>query len=118
TAGAGERRPGHRRRRRRQRHRSRRAHRAGAARRRAARPRPQRRPLLAARPATLARMSGALRVLVVDDDALVRGGLTMMLDGVHGISVVAEAADGDEVSAAADEHTPAVVLTTFDTDEN
>jgi DNA-binding NarL/FixJ family response regulator len=88
-----------------------------------------------------------IRVLVVDDDALVRGALTMMLDGANGIVVVAEAADGDEVPAAVDAHFPqlvlmdlrmprvdgivatrrirarinppeVIVLTTFDTDEN
>ncbi|KIH99754.1 LuxR family transcriptional regulator [Streptomonospora alba] len=58
----------------------------------------------------MARMSRELRILIVDDDALVRGGLSMMLDGVHGISVVGEAADGDEVTAAADTHAPDVVL--------
>ncbi|MUN37596.1 response regulator [Actinomadura litoris] len=51
-----------------------------------------------------------LRVLVVDDDALVRAGLAMMLDGVHGIRVVGEAADGAEVPAAADALAPDVVL--------
>ncbi|MBV2365707.1 response regulator [Streptomonospora nanhaiensis] len=92
-------------------------------------------------------MTGELRVLVVDDDALVRGGLAMMLDGANGITVVGEAADGDEVLAAVDTHRPhvvlmdlrmprvdgitatrrlrarpgapeVIVLTTFDTDEN
>ncbi len=88
-----------------------------------------------------------VRVLVVDDDALVRAGLTMMLDGADGVVVVGEAADGAGVPAALDEH-PAdvvlmdlrmprvngivatqrararqrppevIVLTTFDTDEN
>ncbi|MUL41727.1 response regulator transcription factor [Streptomonospora sp. PA3] len=58
----------------------------------------------------MARMSGALRVLIVDDDALVRGGLCMMIDGIEGISVVGEAADGDEVPAAVETHTPDVVL--------
>jgi YesN/AraC family two-component response regulator len=38
-----------------------------------------------------------IRVLLVDDDALVRAGLTMMLDGAHGIEVVGQAADGAEV---------------------
>jgi DNA-binding NarL/FixJ family response regulator len=51
-----------------------------------------------------------VRVLVVDDDALVRAGLTMMLDGAPGITVVGEAADGDQVPAAADAHSPDVVL--------
>ena len=51
-----------------------------------------------------------IRVLLVDDDALVRAGLTMMLDGTHGIEVVGEAADGAEVPAAVDAHAPDVVL--------
>jgi DNA-binding NarL/FixJ family response regulator len=51
-----------------------------------------------------------VRVLVVDDDALVRGALVMMLDGTNGIAVVAEAADGDEVPAAIDAHFPDLVL--------
>ena len=51
-----------------------------------------------------------IRVLLVDDDALVRAGLTMMLDGAHGIEVVGEAADGGEVPAAVDAHAPDVVL--------
>jgi DNA-binding NarL/FixJ family response regulator len=59
-------------------------------------------------------MSGAeprrVRVLLVDDDALVRAGLTMMLDGAHGIEVVGEATDGGEVPAAVDAHAPDVVL--------
>jgi DNA-binding NarL/FixJ family response regulator len=51
-----------------------------------------------------------VRVLIVDDDPLVRAGLVMMLDGTDGIEVVAEAADGDEVEAAANAHTIGVVL--------
>src|SRR5262249_61296001 len=45
-----------------------------------------------------------------DDDALVPAGLSMMLDGADGITVVGEAADGDQVAAAADAHSPDVVL--------
>nr|WP_304412670.1 response regulator transcription factor [Glycomyces sp. NRRL B-16210] len=88
-----------------------------------------------------------IRVLLVDDDALVRAGLSMMLDGVGDIAVVAEAGDGREAITAADAHRPdvvlmdlqmphvdgitatrrlrerprppeVIVLTTFDTDEN
>ena len=51
-----------------------------------------------------------IRVLLVDDDALVRAGLTMMLDGANGIEVVGEAADGDQVPAAVDAHALDVVL--------
>ncbi|GAA1687508.1 response regulator transcription factor [Nonomuraea sp. NPDC048882] len=92
-------------------------------------------------------MARVIRVLLVDDDALVRAGLSMMLDGSGGISVVAEAADGQEAITATDAHAPdvvlmdlrmprvdgitatrrlrararppeVIVLTTFDTDEN
>ena len=51
-----------------------------------------------------------IRVLLVDDDALVRSGLTMMLAGAAGIEVVGEAGDGNEVLAAVDLHRPTVVL--------
>lgn len=50
------------------------------------------------------------RVLIVDDDALVRSGLGMMLDGAAGITIVAEAADGDEAITAVDAHAPDIVL--------
>jgi DNA-binding NarL/FixJ family response regulator len=50
------------------------------------------------------------RVLLVDDDALVRSGLRMMLAGADGIEVVGEAGDGREVLAAVDRHRPDVVL--------
>jgi DNA-binding NarL/FixJ family response regulator len=55
-------------------------------------------------------MAPVIRVLIVDDDALVRGGLTMMLDGASGISIVGEASDGREAVAAVDAHAPDVVL--------
>jgi DNA-binding NarL/FixJ family response regulator len=51
-----------------------------------------------------------VRVLIVDDDALVRSALAMMLDGTHGIRVVGEAGDGAEVPAALDAHPVDVVL--------
>ncbi len=51
-----------------------------------------------------------VRVLVVDDDALVRSALTMMLDGAEGITVVAEASDGAEVPGVLDRHPVDVVL--------
>jgi len=54
--------------------------------------------------------SGTIRVLIVDDDPLVRAGLTMMLGGASGIEVVGEAADGSEVLAALDCHRADVVL--------
>jgi DNA-binding NarL/FixJ family response regulator len=55
-------------------------------------------------------VSEIVRVLIVDDDALVRAGLTMMLDGAAGIAVVGQAADGDEVGRAVEVNAPDVVL--------
>ncbi|WP_406317436.1 response regulator transcription factor [Streptosporangium sp. NBC_01639] len=51
-----------------------------------------------------------IRVLIVDDDALVRAGLTLMLGGAADLQVVAGVADGGEVQAAVDAHAPDVVL--------
>ncbi|UGS38943.1 response regulator transcription factor [Capillimicrobium parvum] len=51
-----------------------------------------------------------IRVLLVDDDALVRSGLRMMLAGAQTLEVVGEAADGREVLGAVDLHRPDVVL--------
>jgi DNA-binding NarL/FixJ family response regulator len=51
-----------------------------------------------------------IRVLLVDDDALVRSGLRMMLAGAPTLDVVAEASDGREVLEAVDRHRPDVVL--------
>ncbi len=51
-----------------------------------------------------------IRVLLVDDDALVRSGLRMMLAGAKTLEVVAEAANGREVLGAVDRHRPDVVL--------
>lgn len=50
------------------------------------------------------------RIVIVDDDALVRAGLRLMLDGADGIRVVGEAADGGDVSAVLDAHSADVVL--------
>ena len=92
-------------------------------------------------------MTKPVRVLIVDDDALVRAGLTMMLGGANSVEVVGEAQDGSEVLGAIDRHRPdvlmldlrmpkvdglgalallrgqprppaVIVLTTFDTDEH
>jgi len=51
-----------------------------------------------------------VRVIVVDDDALVRSGLSLLLDGAHGIRVVAQVSDGGGVPAALDAHPVDVVL--------
>jgi DNA-binding NarL/FixJ family response regulator len=55
-------------------------------------------------------VAAVIRVLVVDDDALVRAGLSMVLGGVEEIEIVGEAADGDEVAQAVVKHEPDVVL--------
>jgi DNA-binding NarL/FixJ family response regulator len=55
-------------------------------------------------------MSQRIRVLIVDDDALVRAGLTTMLRGAPGLEVVGEATDGGEVLAALDRHRTDVIL--------
>jgi DNA-binding NarL/FixJ family response regulator len=54
--------------------------------------------------------AGPITVVVVDDDALVRGALTLMLDGADGLRVVGEASDGDQVPEVVDRHAPHVVL--------
>jgi DNA-binding NarL/FixJ family response regulator len=51
-----------------------------------------------------------VRVLLVDDDALVRSGLRMMLSGAERVEVVGEVDDGRGVLAAVDAHHPDVVL--------
>lgn len=52
----------------------------------------------------------SIRVLVVDDQALVRGGFSMILGHQADIDVVAEAANGIEAVAAANKHRPDVIL--------
>ena len=51
-----------------------------------------------------------VRVLIVDDERLMRAGLRLMIDGTAGISVVGEAADGAEAVEAVAELDPDVVL--------
>jgi DNA-binding NarL/FixJ family response regulator len=51
-----------------------------------------------------------VRVLIVDDDPLVRAGLTMILSAAADVEVVGEAADGSEVPAAVAALRPHVVL--------
>jgi DNA-binding NarL/FixJ family response regulator len=51
-----------------------------------------------------------IRVVVADDQGLVRMGLRVLLDGEQDVSLVAEAADGREALAAVREHRPDVVL--------
>jgi DNA-binding NarL/FixJ family response regulator len=54
--------------------------------------------------------SPVIRVLVVDDDALVRSVLLMILGGAPDIEVVGQAVDGRDGLVAAREHRPDVVL--------
>jgi DNA-binding NarL/FixJ family response regulator len=58
----------------------------------------------------MAEVRDRIRVLVVDDDALVRAGLSMVLAGAEDIVIVGEATDGNEVAQAVSEHEPGVVL--------
>ncbi|MEU1038862.1 response regulator [Streptomyces sp. NPDC005551] len=52
----------------------------------------------------------AIRLLLVDDDPLVRAGLSFMMGGADDIEIVGEAADGCEVAALVDRTRPDVVL--------
>ncbi|GAA3477564.1 response regulator transcription factor [Streptomyces yanii] len=51
-----------------------------------------------------------VRLLIVDDDPLVRAGLTFMLGGAEDIAIVGEGADGSEVADLVDRLRPDVVL--------
>jgi DNA-binding NarL/FixJ family response regulator len=51
-----------------------------------------------------------IRVLIADDQALVRGGFHMILDGEEDIEVCGEASDGAEAISLAEETGPDVVL--------
>ncbi len=55
-------------------------------------------------------MTDQIRVLIVDDDALVRAGLSMLLAGADDIAVVGEATDGNEVMDAVSAAEPDIVL--------
>lgn len=51
-----------------------------------------------------------IRLVVVDDDPLVRMGLGLILGGAAGVEVVGEAADGEDAPALVARHRPDVVL--------
>jgi DNA-binding NarL/FixJ family response regulator len=55
-------------------------------------------------------MSGPVRVMVVDDQALVREGLMTLLGATADVTPVAAAADGEEAVRLAGRHRPDVVL--------
>jgi DNA-binding NarL/FixJ family response regulator/class 3 adenylate cyclase len=59
-------------------------------------------------PATTA--AGVIRVLIVDDQALVRAGFRMILDAQENIDVVGEASNGEEAIVEAERLRPHVVL--------
>jgi DNA-binding NarL/FixJ family response regulator len=56
------------------------------------------------------RPGDVIRVLIVDDHALFRRGLKMVLESEDGIEVVAEAEDGEDAISKAEENAPDVVL--------
>lgn len=64
--------------------------------------------------ATVARMSegagGPIRILIVDDDPLVRRGLSLILGGSDDLEVVGQADNGTDGVAAVKTHRPDVVL--------
>jgi DNA-binding NarL/FixJ family response regulator len=64
----------------------------------------------AARVDTVGRVTTSTRVLVVDDDPLVRSALTLMLGGQPDVEVVGEAGDGREGIRLAERLHPEVVL--------
>ncbi|WP_406282606.1 response regulator [Streptomyces sp. NBC_00209] len=51
-----------------------------------------------------------VRLLIIDDDPLVRAGLSLMLGGADDIDIVGEGADGSEVAALVERLRPDVVL--------
>ncbi|MFD7681364.1 response regulator [Streptomyces sp. NPDC060187] len=52
----------------------------------------------------------AIRLVLVDDDPLVRAGLALMMGGAEDVEIVGEAADGAEVDELVDRTRPDVVL--------
>jgi DNA-binding NarL/FixJ family response regulator len=55
-------------------------------------------------------VNGPLRVVIADDQVLVRSGFRLILETEDGIEVVGEAGDGEEAIAAVRRHRPDVVL--------
>ncbi|MEV5939252.1 response regulator transcription factor [Streptomyces sp. NPDC051994] len=58
----------------------------------------------------VASTTGPLRIVIADDNPVVRAGLAALLHGRHDIEVAAEAADGREAHEAALRHCPDVIL--------
>ncbi len=55
-------------------------------------------------------MTGLVRVVVVDDQAVIRGGLRLIVDNEPDLTVVGEAGDGDEAVRVVTAASPQVVL--------
>ncbi|WGW13246.1 response regulator transcription factor [Saxibacter everestensis] len=55
-------------------------------------------------------MSDEIRVLIADDQELLRGSFRLLVDSDPGMQVVAEAADGEQVLTQVAQHRPDVVL--------
>src|SRR5262245_40627931 len=55
-------------------------------------------------------MSAPLRIVVADDQASVREGLVLLLDGLPDIEVVGSAADGEQALQLVAEHRPDAIL--------
>lgn len=58
----------------------------------------------------MVKMSDMIRVLIADDQELLRGSFRLLVDSAPGMMVVAEAADGEETTALCAQHRPDVVL--------
>jgi DNA-binding NarL/FixJ family response regulator len=54
--------------------------------------------------------NSVIRILIVDDDPLVRSGLSLILGGSKTLEVVGQASNGKEGLVAIDEHRPDIVL--------
>ena len=54
--------------------------------------------------------SDPVRILLVDDESLMRAGLKLLLDGAENLQVVGEAADGAEAAELTGQLSPDVVL--------
>lgn len=55
-------------------------------------------------------MTGLVRVVIVDDQAVIRGGLRLIVDNEPDLTVVGEAGDGDEAVRVVAAASPHVVL--------
>ena len=53
---------------------------------------------------------GRLRIVIADDQTVVREGLQMVLDVIPDLEVVAAVADGEQALAAVDQHKPDAIL--------